>query len=102
MIIALLMEAVRMSETSVCYETTRRNIPEGYHLHTRRRENLKFLMPELNSDVVFDSFFFWCFQQPCQHRRNTLARNESWPCRDKQDVWLELMIPVHIQSLCVP
>jgi hypothetical protein len=38
----LMMEAVRTSETSVnFYETTRRNIPEGCHLHTRRRENLK-------------------------------------------------------------
>jgi hypothetical protein len=36
------MEAVRTSETSVnFYETTRRNIQEGCHLHTRRRENLK-------------------------------------------------------------
>jgi hypothetical protein len=40
--IALMMEAVSTSETSVnFYETTRRNIPEGCHLHTRRRENLK-------------------------------------------------------------
>jgi hypothetical protein len=40
--IALMMEAVRMSETSMYLkETTRRHIPEGYHLHTRRRENLK-------------------------------------------------------------
>jgi hypothetical protein len=31
--IALTMEAVNTSETSVnFYETTRRNIPEGYHL----------------------------------------------------------------------
>jgi hypothetical protein len=38
---ALLMEAVRAFETSVSlYETTRRNIPEGCHLHTRRHENL--------------------------------------------------------------
>jgi hypothetical protein len=30
---ALMMEAVRSSETSVnFYETTRRNIPEGWHL----------------------------------------------------------------------
>jgi len=36
------MEAVRSSETSVCSnETTRRYIPEGSHLHTRRRDNLK-------------------------------------------------------------
>jgi hypothetical protein len=31
-IIAIMMEAVRTSETSVYYESTRRCIPEGYHL----------------------------------------------------------------------
>jgi hypothetical protein len=37
-----MMEAVSTSETSVnFYVTTRRNIPEDNHLHTRRRENLK-------------------------------------------------------------
>jgi hypothetical protein len=31
----MMMEAVRKSETSVCYnETTRHNIPEDYHLYT--------------------------------------------------------------------
>lgn len=41
-IIALMLEAVRASETSVSfYETIRRNIPEESHLYTRRRENLK-------------------------------------------------------------
>jgi hypothetical protein len=40
--IALMMKAVSTSETSVnLYETTWCNIPEGCHLHTRRRENLK-------------------------------------------------------------
>jgi hypothetical protein len=40
--IRLLMEAVRISETSVYYnETARRYIPEGCNLHTRHRENLK-------------------------------------------------------------
>jgi hypothetical protein len=40
--IALMMEAVHTSETSVSfYKTTRRNIPEDGHLHTRLRENLK-------------------------------------------------------------
>jgi hypothetical protein len=44
------MEAVSAFETSVSfYETTRRNIPEDSHLHTRRRENLK----SLNVYVVF-------------------------------------------------
>jgi hypothetical protein len=35
-----MMETVHTSETSVDYETTRRNILEGYNFHTRRRENL--------------------------------------------------------------
>jgi hypothetical protein len=41
-ITALMMEALRTSETSVYpNETTRRYMPEGSNLHTRRRENLK-------------------------------------------------------------
>jgi hypothetical protein len=40
--IALIMEAVRTSETSVYFkETTWRYIPESCHLHTSRRENLQ-------------------------------------------------------------
>jgi hypothetical protein len=39
---ALMMETVSSSETwANIYQTTRRNIPEDSHLHTRRRENLK-------------------------------------------------------------
>jgi hypothetical protein len=39
---ALMMVAASTSETSVnFYQTTRRNIPEGSHFYTRRRENLK-------------------------------------------------------------
>jgi hypothetical protein len=42
LIIALMMGAVRTSETPVCSnEATRRYIPEGSHVHTRRRENMK-------------------------------------------------------------
>jgi hypothetical protein len=42
-IITLMKDAVHTSETSVYFsETTRRYIPEGYDLHTRRRENLKY------------------------------------------------------------
>jgi hypothetical protein len=41
--IALMMQAVITSETSVkLCETTRRNIPEDSHLHTRRHDNLKY------------------------------------------------------------
>jgi hypothetical protein len=44
---ALMMEAASTFETSAnFYQTTRRNIPEDSHLHTRRRENLK---PHLQS-----------------------------------------------------
>jgi hypothetical protein len=40
--IALLMEAVSTSETSVnFYQTTQPNNPEDSHLHTRHRENIK-------------------------------------------------------------
>jgi hypothetical protein len=42
-IIAMLIEAASTSETSInVYQTARRNIPEESHLHTRRRENLKY------------------------------------------------------------
>jgi hypothetical protein len=41
-LIALIKEAVRTSVTSVnFYNTTLCDIPEGCHLHTRHRENLK-------------------------------------------------------------
>jgi hypothetical protein len=42
MMITLMMEAVHTSETSVYFnETIWRYIPEGCHLHTRHRGNLK-------------------------------------------------------------
>jgi hypothetical protein len=38
-----MMEAASTSETSVnFYQTKRRNIPADSHLHSRRRENLKY------------------------------------------------------------
>jgi hypothetical protein len=41
-LVALMMESASTSKTSVnFYQTTRRNIPEDIHVHTRRRENLK-------------------------------------------------------------
>jgi hypothetical protein len=48
---ASIIRAMSTSETSVnLYQTTRRNIPEDSHLHTRRRENLKSQFhPELYS-----------------------------------------------------
>jgi hypothetical protein len=41
-LVALMVEAVNLSETSVhIYEPTARSIPVDSHLHTRRHENLK-------------------------------------------------------------
>jgi hypothetical protein len=50
-LVALMMEAISTSEMSVSmYQTTRRNIPEDSHVHTRRRENLKY-------HLVWNSFW---------------------------------------------
>jgi hypothetical protein len=44
------MDAAWSSETPVYfYETTQRNILEGRHLHTRRRDNMKTRLKSLNS-----------------------------------------------------
>jgi hypothetical protein len=44
----------RTSETSVYfYETTWRNIPEGCHFHTRRRENLKISLDVLITNACW-------------------------------------------------
>jgi hypothetical protein len=44
-----MMEAVRKFETSVYFnETKQRYIPEGFHLQTRRHENLKSHVRLLN------------------------------------------------------
>jgi hypothetical protein len=52
-IIALMMDTVRTSETSVYFNgATRRYIPQDYHIHTRRPENLKFL-------IILFHFIFW-------------------------------------------
>jgi hypothetical protein len=58
---ALIMEAVRTSETSVnFYQTTRRYNPEDSHLRTHRRENLKsydlydYFSGKLNDDFTIN------------------------------------------------
>jgi hypothetical protein len=47
--VALMMEAVQTSETSVnSYQCTRRYNPEDSHLHSHRRENLKSYLVKFN------------------------------------------------------
>jgi hypothetical protein len=51
------MEAANTSETSVnIYQTTRCNIPEDSHLHSRRRENLKSHMKEFRKADLKEIF----------------------------------------------
>jgi hypothetical protein len=42
-VVSLMMEATRSSETSVLKRVTRRNISEDGILHSHRRENLRYL-----------------------------------------------------------
>jgi hypothetical protein len=41
-----MMEAVRTSETANFNETTRRYIPAGYHLYSRRRDDQQTHKPD--------------------------------------------------------
>jgi hypothetical protein len=57
--IALMMEEVRVSETSICIgETTQRHTSEGCHLHAHRRENLKFQFVHGFYSIVSNSGFY--------------------------------------------
>jgi hypothetical protein len=69
-LIALVMEAVFASETSVSiYLTTWQYIPEDYKLHTRHHENLKSHILNLYGRLFYvafnDSYPFGSHSSPC-------------------------------------
>jgi hypothetical protein len=66
--IVLMMEAAATSETSVnFYQTTSCYNPEDSHLHTRRRENLKFQEFVIISDTEYKRrSLFLCNRTSCK------------------------------------
>jgi hypothetical protein len=63
-LIALMMEAVSISETSVnFYQTIRRNIPEDSCLHTRRRENLRSQDKKCLRKLMLHFNFMYCMEK---------------------------------------
>jgi hypothetical protein len=72
-----MMEAANTSETSVnLYQTKRRNIPEGSHLHTRRREILKSHLIPVDFQLVLNSGFYVLVTK-CNSVRNWPVRKDN-------------------------
>jgi hypothetical protein len=65
-IIALMIQIVRTSQTSVYFnETTQRFIPQGYHFQTRHRKNLKTHWSNVFREVEFKSILKGCDDVHC-------------------------------------
>jgi hypothetical protein len=75
------MEVVCTSETSVnFYQTTRRNIPEDSHLHTRRRENLKYHLLNYNDHSAQNEELFSVYVVKYSPHRNMFEIRVVNPC----------------------
>jgi hypothetical protein len=73
------MEAASTPETSVnFYQTTRRNIPEDIHPHTRRRENLKSQLLVYSKYEYKEKMLLSCSVYTTG--RNTEEEMVKWKC----------------------
>jgi hypothetical protein len=80
LLIALMLEAARTSETLVnFYQTTRRCNPEDSHLRTHHRENLKSYEAETVSETTCNSsgFLTWPF---IRGDFTSFSRREGFKC----------------------
>jgi hypothetical protein len=74
----LMMEAVSTSETSVSfYLTTRRNIQEDNHLHTRHHENLQSHCSQINTKTIKEDPNFSFLLPQEQARLLTVGSTET-------------------------
>jgi hypothetical protein len=86
-LIALMMEAVSTSETSInVYQTTRRNVPEESRYQTRHCENLKSHVPTFSStSILVPGFRFAKWLISTEHQ--THKRTQCFPHHSLKREW---------------